>query len=304
MTGRPFAEPGAQPRPLTEVHPVGPEAFEDVLPLVMQFPTRRQTPEDWRYTLFTHPWARAAPRGYVLRSAGKTVGFMGTIRSERRLCGRVEQIVNPSSWIVLEEFRYAAILLPRALFRERGATIVNLTPSPSAYVIFKKLGMKPLETEQIVLLPLPGLGPLAGVPRASATLSRCSLADELSGEQRRIYQDLASSRVARHVLLRRDGRECYIIATRGRRNRIPFADIQHVSDREFFWEHRALAQAALAKAMGISALAVAIDRRFLVGPAPRASLSWKADRLYRSSSRDITPEMIDGLYSETMGVVY
>jgi len=51
-------------------------------------------------------------------------------------------------------------------------------------------------------------------------------------------------------------------------------------------------------------LAVAIDRRFLVGRPPPLAQRMKVMRLYRPAHDDITPMMIDGLYSEYMGLRY
>ena len=42
---------------------------------------------------------------------GKAVGFIGAMFSARPLLGRLEKFCNPSSWIVLEEHRYASALL-------------------------------------------------------------------------------------------------------------------------------------------------------------------------------------------------
>jgi hypothetical protein len=290
--------------PTIEVQPVGVEAFDEVLPLVQQFPTKGMRPEDWRYTLFTYPWSNETPRGYALRADGAMVGFMGTVRSERTLRGRKEKLVNPSSWFVLPEFRSVAMRLPLRVLAERDRTIVNLTPSPSSYAIFGELGMKVLEEEQIVLPPSPHPVQLERAVRGSVTLSPDALAEELSGEHGRIHHDLRSSRVAKQVLLRRDGRECFVVATRGRKRHLPFAEIQYISDRAFFWEHRLLVQAGLSAAMGIAGLAMVVDRRFLVGRMPTLAFLWPVRRQYRPSSPDITPDMIDGLYSEMMGLVY
>jgi len=113
---------------------------------------------------------------------------------------------------------------------------------------------------------------------------------------------MVTSPVARHALLRRDGRRCYVVATPSRKWNVPYADVQYIGDREFFWEHRILAHAALTRAMGAAGLALAVDRRFLVGRPPPLAQRMNMPRLYRPAKDDITPAMIDGLYSEYMGI--
>lgn len=292
------------PRVPVEVRPVGAGDLDLVLPLLQRFPTTRMSREDWSYTLFTYPWAGSGPRGHALFAEGKAVGFIGTVLSERQILGRTEKIANPSSWIVLEEFRYAAMLLLRPVMKARDTTLVNLTPSPAAYTMFARLGMKPLDEEQIVLPPVPDPVQAIRALRGSAVLAQDAIRGRLEGEELRYHRDLTSSAVARHVLLHRDGRQCYLVATLCRKRGVPFMDVQYIGDREFFWEHRLLAQAALIRATGIPGLAMAVDRRFLVGRLPRLSLRWKLRRLYRPSRDEITPEMIDGLYSEAMGLRY
>jgi hypothetical protein len=302
MTATP--PPGSAPAAVIEVRPVGAESFDEIYPLLQRFPTKRMTRDDWRWMLFGYPWSDATTRGHALYADGKAVGFIGTVLAQRPLLGRVEKFCNPTSWIVLEPFRYAASLLLRPVLRMRDHTIVNLTPSPAAYTIFKRLGLVPLESEQVVLPPVPDPLQVGAALHGSFTLAPDALRSELEGDDLRAYQDLASSPAARHVLLRRGARRCYLVATLGRKRGIPYADVQYLGDRAFFWEHRLLAQTALVRVMGVAGLAVAVDARFLLGRAPRLALRWKARRLYRPSREDVTPTMIDGLYSELMGIRY
>lgn len=295
----------AAPRAATmEVRPVGVEAFDAVYPLLQRFPTKRMTREDWRWLLFTYPWSTSPVRGHALYADGKPVGFIGTVLSERPIAGKLEKLCNPSSWIVLEEYRYAAHLLLRPVLRMRDHTIVNLTPSPAAYAMFSRLGLVPLEEEQLVFPPLPDPAQVVRAVGGSFTVSPDVLRAELEGDERRVHEDLAGSPAARHVLLRRGGRRCYLIATLGRKRGVPYADVQYAGDPAFLGEHRLLAQAALVRVMGIAGLSLAVDRRFVPGPPPRVALRWKARRLYRPTRPEITPDRVDGLYSELMGIRY
>jgi hypothetical protein len=140
--------------------------------------------------------------------------------------------------------------------------------------------------------------------RGSFTLAPEEIRAELTGDERTMHQDMSSSPVACHALLRRGGRQCYLVATPCRKWGVPYADVQYLGNREFFWEHRILAQAALALAMGVAGLTVAVDRRFLVGRPPPLAQRMRMMRLYRPAHDAITPMMIDGLYSENMGLRY
>jgi hypothetical protein len=286
----------------TEVRCVGPEAFEEIYPLLARLPNRAMSKADWRWLLFDYPWAAGPPRGWALYADGRAVGFIGALFSARPLLGRIEKFCNPSSWIVLEEYRYASALLLRPLLALKDHTITSLWLSPAAYKVFSRLGLRPLESQQLVLPAIPRPAEAVRALRGSFTLNPEEIRAELTGIERTIHQDMSSSPVARHVLLRRGSRQCYLVATPSRKWGVPYADVQYLGDREFFWEHRILAQAALVRSLGIAGLTVAVDRRFQVGhPTPFAQ-RMNMLRLYRPTRDDITPPMIDGLYSEHMGL--
>jgi len=212
--------------------------------------------------------------------------------------GRSERICNTSSWIVRPEHRASSVLLLKPVLSLRNCTIVQLTPSQRAHDIFSKLGFVPLESEQLLLSPLASPSQLGRALGGSFTLASDELRHELGGIERRIYDELSPGSRTRHVLLRRKDRRCYIVATLLHRKRMRFAELHYVGDLEFFWEHRPLAHAALLRAMG--AVGIAIDRRFAEGRNVRLAIRRPARRLYRPGRPDITPTMIDGLYSELM----
>jgi hypothetical protein len=287
-----------------KVQSVGPEAFEEIYPLLGQLPSRAMSKQDWRWLLFEYPWAPGPPRGWALYVDGRPVGFIGAVFSARPLRGRVEKFCNPSSWIVLEQYRYASALLLRPIMALKDHTILSQWLSPAAYQLSATVGLRPLESEQLVLPPIPRPAEAIRALRGSFTLAPEEIRAELTGDERTMHQDMSSSPVARHALLRRGGRQCYLVATPCRKWGVPYADVQYVGDREFFWEHRILAQAALALAMGVAGLTVAVDRRFLVGRPPPLAQRMRMLRLYRPAHDAITPMMIDGLYSENMGLRY
>ena len=287
---------------VTQVRCVGPEAFEEIYPLLLRLGNRAMSKADWRWLLFEYPWAASPPRGWALYADGKAVGFIGAVFSARPLLGRVEKFCNSSSWIVLDEYRYASALLLKPILALKDHTVLSLSLSPAAYKVSLTLGLRPLESEQLVLPAIPRPTEAMRALRGSFTLAPEEIRAELTGAERTMHEDMGSSPVARHVLLRRGDRQCYLIATLCRKWGIPYADVRYVGNREFFWEYRILAQAALVFAMGIAGLAVAIDRRFLAGRPPPLAQRMKAMRLYRPAHDDITPMMIDGLYSEYMGL--
>jgi hypothetical protein len=284
----------------SEVRAVGEEAFEEIYPLLRGFPTKTMSREDWRQMLFAYRWSENPKRGFALYVDGKAVGFMGTIWSARHLAGRVEPVCSLSSWIVLPEHRDASIKLVTPILKLKGFTVLNPTPSPVAYDIFRKLGFVPLESERLILPLLPGPHETARALRGSVSVSRADLERELDGDDRKIYDDLSSCAVAKHVLLRRGSRRCYVVATPVHWHGIPFAEVQYISDRELFWQSRILVHGALFPST--RAVGLWVDKRFATARHLPLAARRRSPRLYRPTRKEITPEMIDGLYSELMGL--
>ena len=285
---------------MTEVRAVGTDAFGEIYPLLREFPTQRMTSEDWRRMLFSTPWSDNPQRGYALYSGGKAVGFIATIFSQRTIAGRLEQMCSLSSWIMLPEHRGEVLKLLMPILKLRDHSILNPTPSPAAYGIFSQLGFVPLETERLILPPLPGLRTTAGTVSGTFTTSRADLERELTGEDRILFEHHSWCAAARHVLLRRGDRRCYLVATPMHKKGLPFAEVQYASDWTLFWELRLLAHAALFPTT--RALALFVDRRFAARESPGLTARWRCPRLFRPAHKGIEPRMIDGLYSEMMNL--
>jgi hypothetical protein len=281
-----------------EVRAVGSDDFEAIYPLLLEFKNRRMSRDDWREMVFTYRWSPDPLRGFALYAHGIPVGFMGTIFSDRPLLGRTERLCNASCWIVRPEYRTASILLLKPLLGLRDCTIVNLTPTQRSFDIFAKLGFIELESEQLLLPPVTSPAQFGRALGGSFTLAPDDLRRELGPAERNIYDELSPSPRTRHILLRGKGRRCYIVATLQRHKRVRFAELQYVGDLEFFWERRPLAHAAVLRAMG--AVGIAIDRRFAEGRRVPLAIRRPARRSYRPARPEITPLMIDGLYSELM----
>jgi len=297
-----LGEASRLPRPpggcaVIELRKVGVDSFDEIYPLLAAF-GGDVAKDDWQRMLFTYPWADGPNRGYAIYADGRAVGFLGTIFSRRKVAGQMERLCNFSSWIVEKEYRGASVMLMRPLVAELpDCTIVGHTPVPVTVAVFTRLGFQPLESEELILPPLPGAAEAVRALGGSFTTSPERIRDELEGDERVIHADLAETKV-RRVLLRRGRRRCYLVARLGRRKRLRVAEMLYIGDLEFFWENRILAQAALFAAMG--AVAISVDKRFADGFRVPRAFHRPRPRIFRPSRPDIRPVSIDGLYSELL----
>lgn len=279
-----------------------PSMFEDVHAILREFHNPSMGKEDWRRMLFQYPWpAEDDNRGYVLLDGARVVGFLGTIFSTREIHGRKERFCNLSSWIVLEPYRARSLSLLAPIIRLGSHTIVSATPSPATHRLFVRTGHRTLEDRVMLIPPLATWPELGSLPRATMTTDDAEVRAELTGEARRCFDDHRGT-IGASLLLRRDGRTCWATATLKRRSGFRFAFIQHLSYPKLFWECLPLAKLGFLKALRAPTLAV--DARFATGYHVPFSLSWRltTPRLYRPAREDIRPELVDGLYSELMGL--
>jgi len=282
-----------------ELRRVGVEDLEDVLPLLLKFRNRRMSREDWQRMLFSYPWPSQRRHGYGYYEDGVLLGFLGTIFSQRRLAGRTETVCSFSSWVVEERARGTSVLMVRPLLRDlEGVTITGFTPAPTTCAVFQRFGFRPFETTRLILAPLPPLGSLRRSLGASATFAPERIRERLTGLEAEILRDTLPCPRVRHVLLTRGEEQCYLVARLDRPRHLRAAELLYIGNLPLFWDLRALVHAAFLRSMGAAELVV--DGRYAQGRKVGAARPLPRVRLFRPSRPEITPDMIDGLYSELM----
>jgi hypothetical protein len=280
---------------MRRVRPVTPDLFDRVYPLLATFPGSTMTCEQWRRMLFDLPWpVEEKHRGFALLDGEVVVGFMGTIFSARDIGGRRRRLCHLSSWIVRETHRSSSMELLLSVLGMKGYTIVNLTPSDVALGILRRLGFQPLEEKQW-LIPRIAMRP----PDPSVVVTEpVAIRRVLQGEAARIHADMEGTHAAQ-ALIRMGRLQCHVIATSsrwkwGRR----LAHVQYASDWSVLLDHLDLASAAFTRLLGTWGLRIdarfAAERRFRLARLRPLSLP----TLYRPEDAEVTPTMIDGLYSE------
>ena len=288
---------------MSEVRAVRPGEFEAIHPLLLRFENPRMTADDWRRMLFDLPWPTDEPtRGFALWDGARAVGFLGAIPSTRVVAGRTRRFVNLSSWFVEEPYRAESLKLAIAAIADKARTIVNLSPSPAAAAIFKGLGFRPLETEQVLVPLVTGVADL--VPRVGVGVrTRLDRVREALDPDGRALLDQMKGTLAGQVLLTAGDRTCHVIATRSPwKANWRLAHVQYASDWELFWRHPARVAGAFLRVFGTMGLRV--DGRHVPEALPPFSVRKALPEpfLFRPEDAGVTPAHVDGLYTEAVGL--
>ena len=290
---------------MSEVRAVTARDFDAILPLFARFENPRMGPGDWRRMLFDLPWpTREDVRGYALWDGSRAVGFLGAIPSVRELAGRERRFVNLSSWIVEDASRSESFKLVLPVLADRARTVVNLSPSPAASEIFTRLGFVPLETAQALLpllsspldlLPAPGVRVLTAPDAARAAL-------DPAGQRR--FDDMRGTRAAQLVLVAGQ-RACHVVATRSTwKGSAQLAHAQYADDWGLLLTHASRVARGFRGVLGTWGLRV--DARHTPGVLPAFSVRRALPRphLYRPEDASIAPGLVDGLYTEAVGLAW
>ncbi len=276
--------------------------FGGLAELLLRFENPRMRAADFRRMLFDYAWPGAGERrGYAMYDGERAVGFIGTIRSERVIRGKVARFCNLSSWIVLPEHRARSLDLLRRAVSLPDHTFTSLTLAPKSLPVFKRFGHEVLDDETLVLPPLFSPRAFRRLRRAELVTDHDEIAAALPPAARRDFEAHRGT-VAEHLMIREGDRAAWVAATPLHLRRVRLAFVQHIGDRGLFWELLPLVQWGFFRALG--APLVAVDARFAAGRRPACALSWRLalPRLWRAATPDLAPTDVDGLYTELMSL--
>jgi hypothetical protein len=254
---------------------------------------QRVTSEVWAGALDV-PWAVERPNaGFLLLDDDRVVGVHLAFYSEREIDGRPERFCNLGAWCVHPDYRFHGLRLLKALLAQDGYHFTDLSPSGNVVAVNERLHFTDLDTATALTpnLPWPSLPGRTRILTAPAAIEAA-----LTGEDLRLYRDHAAAGAARHLVLRRGARSCYVVFRKDRRKDLPiFASILHVSDPELFRHAaRPLARHLLLRHGALATLAE--DR--VVGRRPQLSVALKTPRRKMFRSPSLGPAHIDYFYSE------
>jgi hypothetical protein len=245
---------------------------------------------DWARALDV-PWRVEQPNaGFMLVDGEDVAGVNLAFYSDRQIGGQLERFCNLGAWCVLPEYRIHGVRLLRALLAQEGYNFTDLSPSGNVVDINSRLGFRFLDTTTSLMpnLPWPGRGTISSDP---ALLERT-----LTGAELHYYRDHAGAKAARHLLLTRGQRWCYVVFRRDRRKGLPlFASILHVSDPELFV---AMARPLARHLLLHERVPATLVERAVVPRAPRFAMKLTASRRKMFRSEHLEASQIDFLYSE------
>ncbi len=280
---------------MIEVRIATAQDFAAVLPLFDAFRDPPITAEHWR-RLFEYPWPDEEDlRGFVLRDGPRTVGFFGTILSERVVDGRVEKFANLTSWVTLPEYRNHSLRLFEAVSGLEGRTLTCFTARPEIAPLYRRFGFEELETKWLVVLPPPAPTRPFGWLRGRITTNAAIVSTGLRGVQRELcihHRALGCGQ----MLITHRGAQCHVIYTRTKGRRRHFSRIHHISTPEIF--AACLDHIRWRLTLEQRTVALAIDARLWQGPRPAFSRETALAQRAFFRTKTLRPEQIDNLYTE------
>jgi hypothetical protein len=240
------------------------------------------------------PWAVERPNaGFMLLQDGRVVGAHLAYYSQRTIDGRPERFCNLGAWCVLEEHRFQALRLLKALLAQDGYHFTDLSPSGNVVGLNERLGFEYLDTETALVpnLPWPSRPGRDTISSDPALIERT-----LSGPELEIYRDHVGAAAARHVLLMRGDEHCHVMFRKDRRKGVPlFATVLYASNPELL---RRMAGPFARHLLLRHGVAAHLLERAVIGHRPRLAFGVSAPRRKMFKSPALTAAQIDYLYSE------
>jgi hypothetical protein len=260
----------------------------------------RVSAEQWARMMIP-PWSTSvADHGVLLRDGPEIVGVHLAFHAERRLAGRTLRLCNLGAWCVLPTHRLHSLKLLKALLAQPGVHFTDFSPSGNVVALNRRLGFRDLDTTSYLVpnLPWPSIPGGTKVVTDPAAIERLLDPGELA-----LYRDHAGAGAARHAVLVRGSRHCWVMFRRDRRKGLPlFASVLHVGDPELFRDggQRALARHLLLRH---AVPATLLEERVTGVPrGPARRLSRSRPKMYRSS--ELGPRDLDYFYSELTCVAW
>jgi hypothetical protein len=280
----------------TRVEPITDAHLDEVARFLHEHMNPDVPTASWRRSFDRHSDPDRPNNGFLLRADGDVVGVYAAYYALRTVRGREERICNLGVWCVLPNHRLHSVRLLKALVSQQGYHFVDLSPSGAVIALNQRLGFEFLDTSTALVPAVPWPWRPGSISADPSVIDRT-----LTGEQLRLYRDHAGWEAARHVVLRRGGRWCYVVFRMDRRKGSPrvFATVLHVSDPDLF-HSMALPFGGwlLARAR---ALAVLAELR-VVRRRPRLSIMLGSSRRKMFKSSSLVDDDIDYFYSELVSV--
>ncbi|ORE89832.1 GNAT family N-acetyltransferase [Aurantimonas sp. 22II-16-19i] len=137
------------------VRPAGEGDVDAVAALLHEKMNRRIPAETWRL-LLDYPWRpEGSERGWLVEDAGRIVGFMGTIYSDRPTAAGTRRFCDLSSWYLMADYRGTGVgdELLRSGMAKPGVTYQTMTARRATGRKIRALGFSVLDDTRSLFRP-------------------------------------------------------------------------------------------------------------------------------------------------------
>lgn len=270
------------------------EDFEKIYELLLDFNNPRIKKEDWRQ-LFIDYWKKDENYvGYVLVDKGKIVGFIGTIFSKRFINDNQFVFCNLTSWIVKKAYRNKSLHLLFPILRLKDCTLTNFSPG-NYDIIFKMFGFKKINTDIVVILPLPNIYLALSKKNCHLILDKALMGKYMNDSESKIFHDHFKFNCV-HLMIISNSGNCYMIAKKVIRRRLPFIHVVFISNKIVF--SMQINRSKFEIMTKLKVVGIIIDERFLSGCVIPYAIKYKRQNTILYKSNILKEEDIDILYSE------
>lgn len=258
-----------------------------------------------RKRMFQDPWVGGEDYfGYVMQDGDDIVGFLGLLFTKQPVNGPDERFCELHSWYVKEAYRKESLKLLLPALSMRKVTLLNYTPTHDVYEISKKFGFVDMETDLLLIYPLPNL--LNVRWRYRLETDSCAVQGWLTDKDKVIFHDHLALE-CRHLVIvdSKSGRSCYLIVKKmSRRWFEPFGRILYVSDPELFANTIDSWRIKLCSLMGVQCLVINAAELSSYKISLSRQIKREVPSLIKTKSELLVPERMKPIYSLPLLIGY